>query len=183
LGGERGAGEQVRSLGPEVEQLGRSADQQIRAAATAQGIELSDQLDAATQATVTGLEAQSGQAFDGAWLSAVEQTQQQTRDAAAAVLDDPNASAEAKAAAQELLAQLEAGLVKVRAAGVAGAGTPGTEPGNATREPGETPRSVNAGTGGHAASDGGVLAPLAVIAIGVVLLGGAGFLLRRSRRT
>ncbi|NMH97125.1 DUF4142 domain-containing protein [Pseudonocardia acidicola] len=168
LGEQQGAGDQVRSLGPEVATQGRALDEQIRALATAQGVALGDQMSAEQQSVLAGLQARSGQPFDQAWLRAVLDQAQQARDAANAVLADPNASPEAKAAARDALAKLEAGIARLQqAAASAGAATPG---------------SVNAGTGGQAAlaaAQDSPVVPLALVGLGVVLLGGAGWWLRR----
>ncbi|WP_214369105.1 DUF4142 domain-containing protein [Pseudonocardia sp. H11422] len=165
LGGEQGAGEQVRTLGPELAEQGRALDEQIRALATEQGVALGDQIAAEQQAVLADLQVRSGQPFDQAWLQAVLDVAQQARDAANAVLNDPNASEEAKAAARDALAALDATAAKLRqVAGAAGA---------------TTPRSVDAGTGGQAASGEAPVVPLALVGLGVVLLGGAGWWLRR----
>ncbi|MHA6796493.1 DUF4142 domain-containing protein [Pseudonocardia bannensis] len=165
LGGEQGVGEQVRTLGPELAEHGRALDEQIRALATAQGVALGDQIAAEQQAVLADLQARSGQAFDQAWLQTVLDLQQQAGDAANAVLNDPNASAEAKAAARDALTALDATVAKLRqAAGAAGA---------------TTPRSVDAGTGGQAASGDVPVVPPVLAGLGVVLLGAAGWWLRR----
>jgi predicted outer membrane protein len=71
LGAQQGAGEQVRSLGAEVEQQGRALDEQVRALADAQQVAVGDQLAAADAANLTQLRSQSGPAFDAAWLRVV----------------------------------------------------------------------------------------------------------------
>ncbi|MFC5992818.1 DUF4142 domain-containing protein [Pseudonocardia hispaniensis] len=165
LGAQQGIGEQVRTLGPQLQEQGQNLDQQVRAAATAQGVVLGDQLSAQQQSMLTDLQARTGQSFDQAWLRAVLDMQQQARDAANAVLNDPNATPEAKASAQRTLAQLDALLAQLRqAADAAGAATPG---------------AVDAGTGGQAATRSAPIGALSLIGLGVVLLGGAGWWWRR----
>ena len=54
------------------------------------------------------LQARGGQEFDQAWLRAVTVVVEQGREAANAVLSSPDASGEAKAAAGNVLARLDA---------------------------------------------------------------------------
>jgi predicted outer membrane protein len=168
LGTEKGVGDQVKGLAPDLTSQGQALLDQVKQAATAAGVTLGDQLDAQQQALVADLQARSGQPFDTAWLQAAQSLMQQARDAANAVLNDPNASPEAKAAAQEALRQLDALAAQVNAASSsAGAATPG---------------SVNAGTGGQAAGADDVL-PIVLAGSGLVLLGAGGVAAARSRRT
>ncbi|MFC5947887.1 DUF4142 domain-containing protein [Pseudonocardia lutea] len=168
LGTDKGVGEQVQGLAPDLTSQGRALLDQVRQAATAQGVTLGDQLDARQQALIADLQARSGQPFDAAWLQAAQSTLQQARDAANAVLNDPNASAEAKSAARQALAQLDALAGRLSAAASsAGASTPG---------------SVDAGTGGQAATTDDVL-PVVLAGSGLVLLGAAGAAGYRARRT
>jgi predicted outer membrane protein len=165
LGGEQGVGDQVKGLAPELESLGRSIDEQVRAQATAQGVVLGDQLSAAQQSTLADLQARSGVPFDQAWLRAALDLEQRARDAANAVLADPNASAEAKQAARDSLVRLDALRARLSAAAsAAGAATPG---------------SVDAGTGGQAAQQDSPAPAFALIGVGVALLVGAGVWWRR----
>jgi hypothetical protein len=170
LGTDKGVGDQVKGLAPDVTSQGQALLDQIKQAATAQGVALGDQLDAQTQALVADLQSRSGQPFDTAWLQAANSLIEQARTAADTVLNDPNASAEAKAAARDALARLDALAAQVgSASSSAGASTPG---------------SVNAGTGGQAAASSGESAPvlpLAVGGLGIVLIGGAAAWTRRSR--
>jgi predicted outer membrane protein len=169
IGTEKGVGDQVKGLAPDLTSQGQALLAQVKQAATAAGVTLGDQLDARQQAVLADLQARSGQPFDAAWLQAAQTAMQQARDAANAILNDPNASADAKAAARDLLAKLDALAGKVSsAASSAGAATPG---------------SVNAGTGGQAASsDSDDVLPIVLAGSGLVLLGAAGVGLR-SRRT
>ncbi|MCU1627155.1 MAG: hypothetical protein JWP64_2104 [Pseudonocardia sp.] len=170
LGTDKGVGDQVKGLAPDVTSQGQALLDQIKQAATAQGVALGDQLDAQTQALVADLQSRSGQPFDTAWLQAANSLIEQARTAANTVLNDPNASAEAKAAARDALARLDALAAQVgSASSSAGASTPG---------------SVNAGTGGQAAASSAESAPvlpLAVGGLGIVLIGGAAAWTRRSR--
>ncbi|GEL19733.1 DUF4142 domain-containing protein [Pseudonocardia asaccharolytica] len=167
LGAQQGASEQVRTLGPQLQEQGQSLDQQIRSAANAQGVALGDQLSAQQQSMLADLQSRTGQPFDQAWLRAALDMQQQARDAANAVLNDPNATPEAEAAAQRTLAQLDALLAQLRqAAGEAGSATPG---------------SVNAGTGGQAATQTAPIGAIGLIGLGAVLLGGVGWWWCRRR--
>ncbi|MCE3550725.1 DUF4142 domain-containing protein [Pseudonocardia sp. RS11V-5] len=168
LGTDKGVGDQVKGLAPDVKSQGQALLDQVKQAATAQGVALGDQLSAQQQALLADLQARSGQPFDAAWLQAAQSALQQARDAANAVLNDPNASPEAKAAAQQALAQLDALAAKISAASSsAGASTPG---------------SVNAGTGGQAAGSDDVL-PVVLAGSGLVLLGAAGAAGLRARRS
>lgn len=166
LGTEKGVGEQVTGLAPELTTQGQALLDQVKQAATAAGVTLGDQLDAQQQALVADLQARSGQPFDTAWLQAAQSLMQQARDAAQAVLADPNATPEAKAAAQEALRKLDALAGRVNAAtSAAGATTPG---------------AVNAGTGGQAAGSDDVL-PVILAGSGLVLLGAGGVAAARTR--
>ncbi|MEU7819149.1 DUF4142 domain-containing protein, partial [Pseudonocardia sp. NPDC049154] len=159
LGTDKGVGDQVKGLAPDLTSQGQALLDQVKQAASAQGVTLGDQLDAQQQALVADLQARSGQPFDAAWLQAAQSTLQQARDAADAVLNDPNASPDAKAAARQALAQLDALAAKISAASSsAGASTPG---------------SVDAGNGGQAAGTDDVL-PIVLAGSGLVLLGAAG---------
>jgi predicted outer membrane protein len=169
LGTDKGVGEQVQGLAPGVTSQGQALLDQVKQAATAQGVALGDQLDAQAQAVVTDLQSRSGRPFDAAWLQAATSVIDQARAAADAVLNDPNASPEAKTAARNALAKLDELAAQVRSASSsAGASTPG---------------SVNAGTGGQAASsaESAPVLPLAVSGLGIVLIGGAAAWTRRSR--
>ncbi|GAA1843293.1 hypothetical protein GCM10009836_23310 [Pseudonocardia ailaonensis] len=168
IGNDKGVGDQVKGLAPDLKSQGQALLDQVKQAATAAGVTLGDQLGAQQQAVLADLQARSGQPFDAAWLQAAQTAMQQARDAANAILNDPNASADAKAAARDLLAKLDALAGKVSAAASsAGAATPG---------------SVNAGTGGQAASSDDVL-PIVLAGSGLVLLGAAAGAGARARRT
>jgi hypothetical protein len=163
LGGEKGATDALRTLAGRVTSEGRALDEQIRTLATAQGLTLSDDVGAQIQGVLNELQARSGQPFDQAWLRAVGDLVEQGRAAANAVLSSPDASDEAKAAARDALARLDALAAALRdAAGAAGAGTPS---------------AVNAGTGGRAAQ--APVLPAALVGLGAVLLGIAVRLRRR----
>jgi predicted outer membrane protein len=164
LGEQQGVSADVRSLGADVAANGRALDEQIRVIATEQGVVLGDQLGAEAQALVADLQARSGEPFDQAWLRAVLDLEQQARDAANAVLASSEASEQAKAAARDALAQLDAAATRLeQAASAAGAATPD---------------AVDAGSGGQAA-DGMPGGPAALLGGGLALLGVAGWLLRR----
>jgi predicted outer membrane protein len=164
LGQEQGAGDQVRTLGGQLATEGKALNDQLQQAS---GGALADaQPTAEQQALLADLKARTGEPFDQAWLNAASQLQQQARDAANAVLNDPNASPEAKAAAQAALAKLDALAAQIKqAAGSAGAATPG---------------SVNAGTGGQAEESSVPALALGLLAVGAALLGGAMWRRRRS---
>ena len=155
LGGEKGTTDALRTLAGRVTSEGRALDEQIRTLATAQGLTLSDDVGAQIQGVLNDLQARSGQPFDQAWLRAVGDLVEQGRAAANAVLSSPDASDEAKAAARDALARLDALAAALRdAAGAAGAGTPS---------------AVNAGTGGQAAQ--APMLPAALVGLGALLLG------------
>ncbi len=122
---EKGTTDALRTLAGRVTSEGRALDEQIRTLATAQGLTLSDDVGAQIQGVLNDLQARSGQPFDQAWLRAVGDLVEQGRAAANAVLSSPDASDEAKAAARDALARLDALAAAIRdAAGAAGAGTP-----------------------------------------------------------
>lgn len=168
LGQEKGSTDEVRTLGGQIAADSKALDEQLRAIATASGVTLSDTVGADQQAVLADLQARSGAAFDQAWIRAVLDLQKQVRANAEAVLNSPNASAEAKAAARAALADLDAAVAKLRAAsGAAGAAAPAT---------------VDSGTGGQAAEDGVPLVALGLLGAGVILLGGAARSDRAARR-
>jgi predicted outer membrane protein len=161
LGQDQGAGQQVRDLGGQLATDGQALLEQLQGV----GGEFDGTLTPELQATLADLQARTGEQFDQAWLRAAMQAQEQARNAANAVLDSPDASEEAKAAARAALTRLDAlSAALQQAAGSAGATTPG---------------AVEAGSGGQAA--GGV-APAAAVLVwaGVVLLGGAVWWRRRA---
>jgi Domain of unknown function (DUF4142) len=162
LGTQKGS-ESLRTLADKVTSEGRAIDEQIRALATAQGLGVTDDLDVRIQRVVSDLQSRSGAPFDQAWLRAVGDLITQARDAANAVLSSPTASEDAKAAARDALARLDALAGTVRdATNAAGAGTP---------------KAVNAGTGGQAAE--APVLPAALVGLGALLLGSAVVLRRR----
>jgi hypothetical protein len=162
LGTQKGS-DALHALADQVISDGRAVDDKIRALASAQGLTLTDDLGSTVQGTLNDLQARSGQPFDQAWLRAVGDLVAQARDAANAVLSSPNASQEAKAAARDALARLDALAAAVRdASGKAGAGTPSKVP---------------AGTGGQAAE--APVLPAALVGLGALLLGSAVVLRRR----
>ena len=196
LGGTQGVAAQVRSLGADIEQQGKQLEDQIRALADAQQVTLGDQLAATDEATLAQLRGQSGPPFDAAWLRTAQQLEQQARDWATGVQNDPNASPDAKGGARELIAKLDAMRPRLQAAlAAAGAGGQtggaginagsgsGAGSGTGSGASSGTPRSVDAGTGGQAASEGATVLPSALVGIVVVLLGAALFWLRRSPRS
>ena len=122
LGGEKGTTDALRTLAGRVTSEGRALDEQIRTLATAQGLTLSDDVGAQIQGVLNDLQARSGQPFDQAWLRAVGDLVEQGRAAANAVLSSPDASDEAKAAARDALARLDALAAALRDA--AGAAAP-----------------------------------------------------------
>jgi len=162
LGQAQGTTQNVRELGAQYSTDGQALLDQMKASA---GSMLPTEPTAEQQATLADLRARSGEQFDQAWLRAADQLQQQVRDAANAVLADENASADAKAAAQEALNRLDTlaeGLQ--RASAPAGAATPS---------------AVDAGSGGQAAGD---VTPAAIglVGFGALLLAGALWWRRRS---
>lgn len=155
LGQAQGATQPVQDLGGQLATDGQALVDQLQQGA---GGALAAEPTAEQQAVLADLEARSGDQFDPAWLRAAMQMQQEVRDAANAVLADENASDEAKAAARDALARLDAlGSRIEQAASSAGAQAPG---------------AVDAGSGGQAAGD---VMPLAavVVGVGVALLAGA----------
>jgi hypothetical protein len=165
LGTEKGTTDGLRALADRVSTEGRALDEQIRTLATAQGLTLTDDVGAQIQGVLNDLQGRSGQPFDQAWLRAVGDLVEQGRTAANAVLSSPDASDEAKAAARDALARLDALAAAIRdAATTSGAGTP---------------NSVNAGTGGQAADTDPAL-PAALVGLGALLLAAALRLRRRK---
>lgn len=165
LGTEKGTTDGLRALADRVSTEGRALDEQIRTLATAQGLTLTDDVGAQIQGVLNDLQGRSGQPFDQAWLRAVGDLVEQGRAAANAVLSSPDASDEAKAAARDALARLDALAAAIRdAATTSGAGTP---------------NSVNAGTGGQAADTDPAL-PAALVGLGALLLAAALRLRRRK---
>ena len=163
LGTEKGTTDALRALAGRVTSEGRALDEQIRALAAEQGFTLTDDVGTQIQGVLDDLQARSGQPFDQAWLRAVGDLLEQGRAAANAVLSSPDSSDEAKAAARDALARLDALAAAIRdAAGAAGAGTPS---------------AVNAGTGGQAAQ--APVVPAVLVGLGAVLLGVAVRLRRR----
>jgi predicted outer membrane protein len=165
LGSEKGTTDGLRALADRVSTEGRALDEQVRTLATAQGLTLTDDVGAQIQGVLNDLQGRSGQPFDQAWLRAVGDLVEQGRAAANAVLSSPDASDEAKAAARDALARLDALAAAIRdAATTSGAGTP---------------NSVNAGTGGQAADTDPAL-PAALVGLGALLLAAALRLRRRK---
>jgi len=165
LGSDKGTTDGLRALADRVSTEGRALDEQIRTLATAQGLTLTDDVGAQIQGVLNDLQGRSGQPFDQAWLRAVGDLVEQGRAAANAVLSSPDSSDEAKAAARDALARLDALAAAIRdAATTSGAGTP---------------NSVNAGTGGQAADTDPAL-PAALVGLGALLLGVALRLRRRK---
>ena len=162
LGTQKGS-DALRSVADQVTTDGRAVDDKVRALATAQGLALTDDVGAQVQGVLTDLQSRSGAPFDQAWLRATGDLVTQARDAANAVLSSPTASDEAKAAARDALARLDALGTAVRnATNAAGAGTP---------------TAVDAGTGGQAAE--APVLPAALVGLGALLLGAAVVLRRR----
>ena len=158
LGSDKGTTDGLRALADRVSTEGRALDEQIRTLATAQGLTLTDDVGAQIQGVLNDLQGRSGQPFDQAWLRGVGDLVEQGRAAANAVLSSPDASDEAKAAARDALARLDALAAAIRdAATTSGAGAP---------------NSVNAGTGGQAADTDPAL-PAALVGLGALLLAAA----------
>ncbi|MDN5934345.1 MAG: DUF4142 domain-containing protein, partial [Pseudonocardia sp.] len=137
LGQDQGAGDQVRSLGGQLATDAEAVTAQLRSLAEAQGVAVTDALTPEQQAQLAALGARTGQPFDQAWLSAAGEALAQVRSAAEAVLASPDASPEARAAAQQALDRLDA-----LAASLAGASTAAGA---------DAPTAVEAGNGGQAA--------------------------------
>jgi hypothetical protein len=165
LGSDKGTTDGLRALADRVSTEGRALDEQIRTLATAQGLTLTDDVGAQIQGVLNDLQGRSGQPFDQAWLRAVGDLVEQGRAAANAVLSSSDSSDEAKAAARDALARLDALAAAIRdAATTSGAGTP---------------NSVNAGSGGQAADTDPAL-PAALVGLGALLLAAALRLRRRK---
>ncbi|WP_219412960.1 DUF4142 domain-containing protein [Pseudonocardia nigra] len=156
LGREQAAGDEVRDLGTRLATEGQAFLDRLQQAATAQGVALGDFPSAEQQALLADLRARSGQPFDQAWLRTAMQVQQQARDAATAILSSADASAEARDAAESLLALLDGMNAEIRRA--------------ATSAGADTPAAVDAGTGGQAATDAPPGVALGLLAAGVVLV-------------
>lgn len=158
MGQEKGSTSEIRTLGGQIATDTKVLDDQLRAIAAASGITLSDAVGADQQALLADLQARSGAQFDQAWIRAVVDLQKQVKANAEAVLNSPNATPEAKAAARDALAKLDATMAKLQgSAGAAGAAPPA---------------AVDSGTGGQA-EDGLPLLAIGLLGGGVLLLGGA----------
>ena len=125
LGREKGGTQALRSLATRTAGDGRSLDEQIRELATAGGLALGDEVDAATQGVLTDLQTRGGRDFDQAWLRAATVVVGQGREAADAIRSAPGASREAGSVAGNVLARLAALSNALR---------------NATHESGHAPR-------------------------------------------
>ena len=108
LGREKGSTQAMRSLATRTAGDGRSLDGQIRELATAGGLALGDDVDAATQGVLSDLQARGGRDFDQAWLRAATVVVGQGREAADGVRSAPGASREAGSVAGNVLARLAA---------------------------------------------------------------------------
>ena len=107
-GREKGSTQALRSLATRTAGDGRSLDGQIRELATAGGLALGDEVDAATQGVLTDLQARGGPDFDQAWLRAATVVVGQGREAADGVRSAPGTSREAGSVAGNVLARLAA---------------------------------------------------------------------------
>lgn len=165
LGQDQGAGDRVRGLGGQLTTDAEAVTAQLRSLAEEQGVAVTDALTPEQQAQLADLGARTGQPFDQAWLSAAGEALAQVRSAAEAVLASPDASPEARAAAQQALDRLDA-----LAAGLAGASTAAGA---------DAPTAVDAGYGGQAAQDTPLLA-IGLLGGGVALVGGAAAWRRRQ---
>jgi hypothetical protein len=105
LGTEEGSTQALRSLAARTAGDGRSLDGQVRELATAGGLVLGDEVDAATQGVLVDLRSRDGRDFDQAWLRAVTVVVGQGREAADAVRSTPG---EAGSVATNVLARLAA---------------------------------------------------------------------------
>lgn len=165
LGQDQGAGDQVRGLGAQLATDAEAVTAQLRSLAEEQGVAVTDALTPEQQAQLADLGARTGQPFDQAWLSAAGEALAQVRSAAEAVLASPDASPEARAAAQQAIDRLDA-----LAASLAGASTAAGA---------DAPTAVDAGNGGQAAQDTPLLA-IGLLGGGVALVGGATVWRRRQ---
>ncbi|MDN5859018.1 MAG: DUF4142 domain-containing protein [Pseudonocardia sp.] len=161
LGKTQGAGSQVKELGGKLATEGQALLDQLQGAAKAAGVNLDTATPAELAATLADLKARQGAAFDPAWLKAASEQLQKVRDAANAVLTSPDASAEAKAAAQAALTKLD-GLAATLAKASSAAGA-------------NAPSSVPAGNGGQAAQSDWAPVGIGIAGFGVVLLAAAAF--------
>ncbi|MHA6780536.1 DUF4142 domain-containing protein [Pseudonocardia saturnea] len=165
LGQDQGAGDQVRGLGGQLATDAEAVTAQLRSLAEEQGVAVTDALTPEQQAQLADLGARTGQPFDQAWLNAAGEALAQVRSAAEAVLASPDASPEARAAAQQAIDRLDA-----LAASLAGASTAAGA---------DAPTAVDAGNGGQAAQDAPLLA-IGLLGGGVALVGGAAVWRRRQ---
>jgi cobalamin biosynthesis Mg chelatase CobN len=140
------------------------------------------------QSALASLQGQSGPAFDQSWLQVVQGQQQKALAAAQALLNSPDATPDAKAAAQAALNALQSGQTQAQAAadatssaGSGNAAGSGSGSASASGKGSGTPSGVNAGTGGQAAeaSQESDLLPAALVGLGIALIAGAGWWLRR----
>jgi predicted outer membrane protein len=103
LAQERGSTAELRDQAGRLAEDARALDTQLREIATSAEIVLGDQIGAAHQAVLAGLEPLSGQDFDDAWTRAVLDLYPRVR-----------ADAVAAGASQESLAPLDATVAELR---------------------------------------------------------------------
>jgi predicted outer membrane protein len=96
LGAEKGSTTAMRSLARRTAADGRALDQQIRELATADGLVLTDDVDADTQGVLADLGTRSGRDFDEAWLAAVADLIGQGRQGADGLLGSAQAGSVAR---------------------------------------------------------------------------------------
>jgi hypothetical protein len=108
LGEEAGSTQALRSLAARTAGDGRALDDQIRELATAGGLVLVDDVDAATQGVVADLRVRDGRDFDQVWLRAVTVVVGQGRQAADDIRSTPAVDREAGSVAFNVLARLAA---------------------------------------------------------------------------
>jgi predicted outer membrane protein len=103
LAQERGSTAELRDLAGRLAEDARALDTELREIATSAEVVLGDQIGAAHQAVLAGLEAPTGPAFDDAWIRAVLDLEPRVR-----------ADAVAAGASEATLAPLDAIVAQLR---------------------------------------------------------------------
>jgi predicted outer membrane protein len=103
LGQERASTAELRDLAGRLAEDARALDTELREIATSAEVVLGDQIGAAHQAVLAGLEAPTGPAFDDAWTRAVLDLEPRVR-----------ADAVAAGASEATLAPLDATVAELR---------------------------------------------------------------------
>jgi putative membrane protein len=155
--------DKVRRLGTMFKQMHTQQDAQLRAAARTLGVDLPGAPNAQQRAALAAVSAESGAAFDAAWIAQQTTSHRQTL----AATDQQIANGSNDTALR--LARASRPVVAAHLAELTGGGS-------------GSPTSIDAGTGGQAATDG-AMPGLALTGLGVLLVAAAGGVLVARRRS